>query len=496
MTKMLLVFLVYFLCYSLSNAQLLDEGTTTTTEVESQGGVEEVTETTTTVEHIDTGDVLDGDTGIVSSKYEGDADSDWGGAGNIYSHGACTDSASGFPATGTDGRTSNCGHAKNNSLTTWRQYVQLNSFGIEEGGEINYEFLFAFPNSMYNNSSQTAYVQSKGYNDNVLQWETGLVPIDKTTFTQNPYNYNNNSNWVNTVTGSHDFAGALDKVYIEIGGYGSYYWDEFQYNVVYNQITTVVETWLQLAQQEETLNTTIDMLDDYEVIETFTPEVEIPEIELTFDQPMEMEMTFDEPMGMEEIETLEVITEEIGTEINIVEFEEEILAEIEMVEIEPEVENISPINEDTEEVQEVQVSEVSTEEEATDEPVKEVNEDIEENTTKKEVVKEETQEEEVKVVKVENKPTTKQEAKEEKAKEIMATFTSSYDAVAQMTTLALVNALGPDIKTYSTQVVQPAPTWYEEEEIYSDKIMHDPLGNYFGVRDSLTFNKLVDSQYE
>ena len=78
---MLWVFLVYFLCCFSSNAQLLEEGTTTTTEIESQGGVEEVTETTTTIEHIDTGDVLDGDTGVVSSKYEGDADSDWGGAG-------------------------------------------------------------------------------------------------------------------------------------------------------------------------------------------------------------------------------------------------------------------------------------------------------------------------------------------------------------------------------------------------------------------------------
>ena len=234
------------------------------------------------------------------------------------------------------------------------------------------------------------------------------------------------------------------------------------------------------------------MIDDYEVIETFTPEVEIPEIDLTFDEPMEMDMSFNETMGMEEIETLEVIVEEIGTEINIVEFEEEIAAEIEMVEIEPELENISPINEATEEVEEVKVSEVSTEEEATDEPVKEVNKDIEENTPEKEVV----QEEEVKVAEVEDKPTAKQEAKEEKAKEIMSNFTSSYDAVAQITTLALVNALGPDIKTYSNQVVQPAPTWYKEEEIYSNVIMNDPLGNYFGVRDSLNFNRMVDSQYE
>ena len=40
--KLLLVFLVFFLCSYYSNAQLLDEGSTTTTEIEIQGGVEEV----------------------------------------------------------------------------------------------------------------------------------------------------------------------------------------------------------------------------------------------------------------------------------------------------------------------------------------------------------------------------------------------------------------------------------------------------------------------
>ena len=89
-----------------------EEGDTVTTVIESQGDVEEVTQTTVTVEHKATGDILDGDTGIVTSRYEGDADQDWGGDGAIYSHTSCTDAASGFPATGTDGRTVACGHAK------------------------------------------------------------------------------------------------------------------------------------------------------------------------------------------------------------------------------------------------------------------------------------------------------------------------------------------------------------------------------------------------
>ena len=474
--KVLWVSLVLFLCcfsYQ-SNSQLLEEGSTTTTEIESQGGVEEVTETTVTIEHKHTGDVLDGETGVVTSRYEGDADSDWGGAGSIYSHSACTDSASGFPATGTDGRTSACGHARSNSLTTWRQYIQLNSFGIEEGGEVNYEFLFAFPDSMYQNAGQTAYVQTKGYNDNVLQWDSGQIVIDKTTFTQNPYNYNGNTNWVNNVTGSYDFANALDKVYLEIGGYGEYYWDEFQYNVAYNQITTVIETYLQVVQQEEILNTTIDMLDDYEVVEVFTPEIELPEIQLEFDV-VENDMSFDEPIVMEEIESFDTMTEEIVPNIEI-------------------EENLSPINEDTEPVEEVEVSEVATEPGATDEPSSPANEEVEENATQEEV--EEVAEEKTVAVKVDTSKKVA-EKKQEKAKKILNNFESSYDNVAQMTTLAIVNALGPEIKTYEEiQIQNVSPSWYEAEEIYSDVIMQDPLGNYFGVRDSLTFNNMVDMQYE
>jgi hypothetical protein len=78
----------------------------------------------------------------------------------------------------------------------------------------------------------------------------------------------------------------------------------------------------------------------------------------------------------------------------------------------------------------------------------------------------------------------------------MANFQSNYDPVAQITTLALVNALGPNINTYSNQVVQPALQWYKTEEIYTNVVIDDPLGDYFGVRDSLMFEQMIGQQYE
>ena len=94
------------------------------------------------------------------------------------------------------------------------------------------------------------------------------------------------------------------------------------------------------------------------------------------------------------------------------------------------------------------------------------------------------------------KPTKKQAAKQEKAKEIMQSFDSQYDAVAQLTTLALVNALGADITTYQQVPTQVQPTWYESKEIYANTILQDPLGAYYGVRDSLVFEQMIGAQYE
>ena len=150
-----------------------------------------------------------------------------------------------------------------------------------------------------------------------------------------------------------------------------------------------------------------------------------------------------------------------------------------------------------EEVKEEEVVETK-EQETVKEVVEEVKEEPKEVVEEIEVVEEKPKEEikeEVKEAKVEDKPTKKQEAKQKKAKEIMAAFESQYDAVAQLTTLALVNALGADIKTYSQIKIQAQPIWYVSKDIYAETMLQDPLGNYFGVRDSLVFEQMIGSQY-
>ena len=76
--KKLLVLVLVVCCscsYSFDSwGQMQDEGTTTTTVIEEQGDVQEVTETTVTIENKTTGNILDGDTGVVATKYEGDMD--------------------------------------------------------------------------------------------------------------------------------------------------------------------------------------------------------------------------------------------------------------------------------------------------------------------------------------------------------------------------------------------------------------------------------------
>ena len=92
--------------------------------------------------------------------------------------------------------------------------------------------------------------------------------------------------------------------------------------------------------------------------------------------------------------------------------------------------------------------------------------------------------------------TKEQEKKQEKANEILATIQSQYDPVAQMTTIALVTALGPDIQQYQQQDIVQQMQWYAEEEIYADQLMPDPLGDYISVRSSLQMERMIQQQYE
>ena len=53
-----------------------------------------------------------------------------------------------------------------------------------------------------------------------------------------------------------------------------------------------------------------------------------------------------------------------------------------------------------------------------------------------------------------------------------------------------------DIKQYQQQDIMQQMQWYEAEEIYTDKLMADPLGDYISVRSNLQMERMIQQQYE
>ena len=445
-----------------------------------------------------------------------------------------------------------CAEITGSNLTTFDQYVNIGDFHITDGGALDWELSMHFYDTQ-----DSAYFQTKGYSDNVLQWDTGEI------------NLQNNNN-ATTYTGSYDFDNSLDRVFVRIGGVDNTnlargpLFDDVSYIINYNVITTAVQTWIEIVQpmqMEESIQ--LELMEIYEI--ATVEEQQEMEIEM---QDMDMVMHFDlEPtssmdnmndiQGMPEtlsigvVEGLfqdmdmgEISMQEVMVEVEaMVEEIQNIGMEVETVAIKmPEqemkvvIDNVESVNEPIEESK-IEAPEPQPTEEAKEivevadnqmETTPEVKEEIkeeanaeEETTTSdtmevKEVVKEqkEPQEEEVAEEKpqektvaketdeekpketVEEKPTKEQEQKQKKANQIIAGLPNSYDPVSQITTLALVNALGPDISTYQNvaQVVQP--TWYVAEDIYTDSVLPDPLGSYISVRSSLQIEKMIAQQYE
>ena len=445
-----------------------DEGTTTTTVIQEQGDVQEVTETTVTIENKTTGDILDGTTGIVGKTKEGDMDSDWGGIGSAS-----------MPSCPVEvGGTGICGKGTSSTLTTFQQNIDISQFHIEDGGALDWSL-----DAWHSQNNTTLYFELKGYNDNVLLW------TDKTHLSSGTTDY----------AGNYDYAGGLDKLFISVGGSNNYYFDNVTMDIYYNVISTAVNTYLQYIEPQIMINETITSepykYEEVEVMEAYT--AQLPEVSI--DTPMETEpLVFEAPVEFTsitaetntfepEIMTMETVTEDIQEAMDIptVVMEEPVKEEVKQPVDAPETE--VAVVKDNKPTIEPEVKEEEVKEDVKEEPKPEPKEVAKVEPEKKEEVKE---------VKVEDKPTEKQEAKQDKAKEILAGFDSQYDAVAQLTTLALVNALGADIKTYQQIPTQVQPIWYESKDIYVDSILQDPLGNYFGVRDSLVFNKMVDMQYE
>ena len=504
--KVLLVSSLLFLCCSLSNAQMLPEGDTVTQEIETEhlgeGHIDTITETTTTVEHKTTGDILHKDTGVVTSRYEGDMDQDWGGIGS-----ASMLNCDAYFGTGT------CGKGTSTSHSTFDQYIDISEFYISDGGALEWELQMH-----HSQANTTGYFQTKGYNNNVLQWDTGQITLE-------------NNQAPTTYTGTYDFAGDLDKVFIRVGGSNNYFFDNVEYTVNYNHITTSVETWIEIVQpglMEDQITVELieqydvatpeeqyqmdEMMEEFDMVMTFDmPTMDYPMEEIAIEMPIEVDTigTMMEEYNEGTISYEEVITEvqEIVQEIQDIGMDVEVsmptLEEVKEVVIEESVE-VEPVVEVIEEVTEEPVKIV---EETNEEPTKEVADVSEDNNM--EEIKEETEPQEKEVANKDmeteevdqNEPkklevTKQQQKKQDKANQVLDTIQSQYDPVAQLTTIALVTALGPDIQQYQQQDIMQQMQWYEAEEIYNDVIMSDPLGDYISVRSNLQMERMIQQQYE
>ena len=538
----------YFFYSSITQAELLEEGETVVQEIETEhlgdGHIDTVTETTTTIENKTTGDILHADQGLVGNTKEGDMDYDWGGLGPASMHSTCPSSEIG---------SGKCAEITGSTLTTFDQYVNIGDFHITDGGALDWELSMHFYDTQ-----DSAYFQTKGYSNNVLQWDTGEI------------NLQNNNN-ATTYTGSYDFDNSLDRVFVRIGGVDNTnlargpLFDDVSYIINYNVITTAVQTWIEIVQpmqMEESIQ--LELMETYE-----NATIEEQQEMETQMQDMDMVMHFDlEPTSsMDNMNDIQGMPETLSTGVVEGLFQDMDMGEISMQEVMVEVEamveeiqnigmevetvaikmpeqemkvvidNVESMNEPIEEskieapepqpteeakeivevadnqmettpeVKEEIKEEANAEEETTTSDtmeVKEVAKEQEEPQKEEEVAEEKPQEktvaketdEEKPKETVEEKPTKEQEQKQKKANQIIAGLPNSYDPVSQITTLALVNALGPDISTYQNvaQVVQP--TWYVAEDIYTDSVLPDPLGSYISVRSSLQIEKMIAQQYE
>ena len=506
--------LLFFYCYS-SNAQMLPKGDTVTQEIETEhlgeGHIDTITETTTTVEHKTTGDILHKDTGVVTSRYEGDMDQDWGGIGS-----ASMPNCNAYFGTG------RCGKGTSNSHTTFDQYVDISEFHISDGGALDWELQMH-----HSQANTTGYFQTKGYNNNVLQWDTGQITLE-------------NNQTPTTYTGTYDFAGDLDKVFIRVGGAKNYFFDNVEYTVNYNHITTSVETWIEIVQpglMEDQITVELieqydvatpeeqyqidEMMEDFDMVMTFDmPTMEQPMEEMIVDMPIEIGTMMEEyNEGTISYEEVIVEVQEMVEEIQDIGMDVEVsmptLEEVKEVAIEQPIEveavEAEPVTETVEVIEEIKEEPVEVVEETNEEPTKEVA-DVSENNNMEDIKEEakeeakpqekETANKDMETEEVDKTDTKKlevtkqQEKKQEKANQILATIQSQYDPVAQLTTIALVTALGPDIQQYQQQDIIQQMQWYEAEEIYTDKIMSDPLGDYISVRSNLQMERMIQQQYE
>ena len=493
-------------------------------------GVTTETSTTETVEtiitNIDSGDLLDGNNGFVTTTKEGDMDSDWGGKGS-----ASMPTGSYCNELGTD----RCAEITSSTLTTFYQEIDISSLDITNGGRTNYTIKVD-----KQDSQDRIYMKIHGNNGNEQIFK-GTNILSETGVTSGYQLY----------SGGFDFGGVLNTITIEIGGQDinlsvGVLFDDVSINVLYNVVNTIVTQHIQNMEEfltldyEQDVNDVAEMIfENNEIKDDFnfepiekpmdefsfeTVETEMQEFEMEFEMEMDINMDYDMPttvtimpdgsmemdMPMEmTMASVEMEMEmDIQMEIDIETTEEPTMDMPKTMDNEPDME--TNMDSEPNEPQEMEAPEEDVGESKLEpEPESEQQEEIEEPDPEK--VEQEAEETKTEPTESESEPEEEiEEPKEEPKKEPTAKQKAAtkivknmgdkgrYEEGNQIKTLIVMQVLG-NTKTFfeSNIILQDVEGFFTNESLPDTMIPTNNMAQYFlfGGSNSL-MDQLVDSQYK
>ena len=449
--------------------EIIDEVITETTQHEADGititTTTETTTTTTTVTNEDSGDILDGDNGYVSSSKEGDMESDWGGQGpaTMPSGNSCGQLGTDKCAMITGSGNSVSANGVSGMGTTFVNTVNVSNLNIKYGGRTNYSIKVDKQDA---SDSIYMHITGKDGSTNVF---TG-TDILSATGTASGYQ---------TYESGFDFSGSITTVIIEIGGrdinmaIGPMF-DDVSINVLYNVINTIVTESITSVEMFIALN--IDTPEDIiNVVEDVFESNDIVETDIGIDfQPIEIEDVNYNTVEIE-IAEIEIEIQELELEIEAT-IEEAIETNIQETEVEPEVQIDEKPVEEVEEIEDTTVEKVETVEKKP-EPKEETKPQKEEQP-KKEVAS----------------------SKEKAAKKIVKSMgdKKKYDSVNQIKTLIVMQVLG-NTKTFfdSQKELNDRENFFSNVSIPDGVISDNNIAGYllFGGSDGL-MQEMIDSQWQ
>ena len=449
--------------------EIIDEVITESTQHEADGititTTTETTTTTTTVTNEDSGDILDGDNGYVSSSKEGDMESDWGGQGpaTMPSGNSCGQLGTDKCAMITGSGNSVSANGVSGMGTTFVNTVNVSNLNIKYGGRTNYSIK----------------VDKQDASDSIYMHITGKDGSTNVFTGTDILSASGTASGYQTYESGFDFSGSITTVIIEIGGrdinmaIGPMF-DDVSINVLYNVINTIVTESITSVEMFIALN--IDTPEDIiNVVEDVFESNDIVETDIGIDfQPIEIEDVNYNTVEIE-IAEIEIEIQELELEIEAT-IEEAIETNIQETEVEPEVQIDEKPVEEVEEIEDTTVEKVETVEKKP-EPKEETKPQKEEQP-KKEVAS----------------------SKEKAAKKIVKSMgdKKKYDSVNQIKTLIVMQVLG-NTKTFfdSQKELNDRENFFSNVSIPDAVISDNNIAGYllFGGSDGL-MQEMIDSQWQ